>query len=173
MGVFMMYFNFLQDRIVDWVLDDEGEFNWSNVRNKFIRINTLSTNEIAKQEERLTVLGYHFPKELKAFWSEIGCGYLCPDDFVDNGLERPNTVLDIYLNEGDWANIKLNCNIIDKNELPFFLINDLDYITIGLEEGVNLGKIYRFGEEIAPTLTDFVQQLLQDATYYNRLLAIV
>lgn len=158
---------------MDWTFDDEGELNWSTVQNKFVRINTLSLNEITMQEKRLAVLGYHFPEELKAFWSEIGCGYLCANNLVDNGLEPPNIVLDIYLNEGDWADVKLNCNIIDKNELPFFIINDSNYITIGLEEGVNLGKIYLLGEEIAPTLTDFIRQLLQDTTYYNKLLPTV
>ena len=167
-----MYFSFLQDRIIDWNLDDEI-FSWGNAQDKFVRIGTLCLDEISSQEERLSAFGYSFPAELKAFWSEIGCGYLCPNELVDNGLERPNTVMDIYLNEGDWANVKVNCNIYDQNELPFFIISDLDYITIGLEEGVNLGKIYRFGEEIAPNLTDFIQHIMNDATYYNQLVATI
>ena len=42
----------------------------------------------------------------------------------------------------------------------------LDYITIGLEEGVNLGKIYCLGQEIAPNLIVFIQKLLENPTYY-------
>lgn len=168
-----MYFNFLKDRIIKGSFDDEMAFNWNNATGKFVLINTLSLDEIAKQEERLTAFGYHFPSELKAFWSEIGCGYLSSNDYAYNGLEDPHAVLDIYLNEGDWANINWGCNIFAQNELPFFIINDSDYITIGLEEGVNQGKIYRLGEEIAPNLTDFMQHILQNDCYYNQLTAII
>jgi len=168
-----MHFSFLEEKIVDWILNDEQEFNWENAKDKFLRVNTLSLDEISQQEKRLLSLGYQFPSELKTFWTEIGCGYLYPNDFVDNGLERPKTILDIYLNEGEWANVKIDCNIIDKSELPFFLICDLDYITIGIEEGKNLGKIYRFGVEIAPNLTDFIQHIMQDVTYYNKLLTAI
>ena len=52
------------------------------------------------------------------------------------------------------------------NELPFLLTTNLDYITIGLEEGVNLGKVYYFGVEIAPNLSVFIQRLLENPTYY-------
>lgn len=167
-----MYFSFLQERIIDLELDEQI-FSWGNAQDKFVKVNSITLDEIIHAETRLMTLGYHFPDELKAFWTEVGCGYLCPNEFVDNGLERPDTVLDIYLNEGDWANVKVNCNIYDKNELPFFIIQDLDYITIGLEEGVNLGKIYRFGEEIAPSLSDFIQRILKNTTYYNQLIATV
>ena len=164
-----MYFSFLENQVIDWQSEDDKQFGWGNVSDKFIRTNTVSENDIKMQEVRLASLGYHFPEELKAFWLELGCGYLCPNDKVDNGLQSPNTTLDIYFREGDWSKIKLACDIFDQNELPFFLIGNFNYITIGLEEGVNLGKIYRLGEEIAPSLTYFIEHLLQDSTYYTNL----
>ena len=168
-----MYFKFLKDQIISWNLDDETNVNWKNATDKFIRAFTLSDDDINCQEKRLLAFGYRFPNELKAFWSEIGCGYLCPNDNLDNGFEKPSTALDIYLSEGDWANVKLSCNLFVQNELPFFQIGHLDYITIGLEEGVNLGKIYRLGVEIAPSLVDFVKCILQNPSYYNKLVSSV
>lgn len=167
-----MYFDFLQDRVIYWQLEDEKSFDWKKVTDKFICTNTLSLHTIEEQEERLLAFGYSFPAELKAFWSELGCGYLCSSAEVDNGLEHPRTVLDIYFSEGNWSEVKLPCNLFCENELPFFNIKDLDYITIGLQPGVNLGKIYRFGEEIAPNLTSFIELLLKNNTYYKELAAL-
>lgn len=161
-----MYFNFLKNRIVDWQLEEEDHINWHIASNQFLRSSIPPVSEISIQEERLKKLGYHFPLELKNFWEEIGCGYLCPNDSVDNGLEEPSTILDIYFREGDWADVKLICDIIDQNELPFFRISDLCYLTIGLEEGSNLGKIYYCGDEIASSLVDFIERILLNPTYY-------
>lgn len=164
-----MYFNFLKDRIIDWQLEEEDHINWHNASTQFIRSTMPSIPEICKQEARLKALGYNFPLELKAFWNEIGCGYLCPNDTVDNGLEEPNTILDIYFQEGEWATVKFTCDILAQNELPFFRVSDLSYLTIGIEEGINLGRIYYLGEEIAPNLVDFVELILRNSTYYHTL----
>ena len=114
----------------------------------------------------MAAIGYHLPNELKAFWNEVGCGYFSGHELVNNGLEQPSTDLDIYFCEGDWKTIKSRCNLLMPNELPFLLTTNLDYITIGLEEGVNLGKVYYFGVEIAPNLSVFIQRLLENPTYY-------
>ena len=161
-----MYFSFLQDQIIEWQPEEPSLFNWCNIKNHFIRISTPSSEEIEHAEARLAAIGYHFPNELKAFWNEVGCGYFSGHELVNNGLEQPNTDLDIYFCEGDWKTIKSHCNLLMPNELPFLLTTNLDYITIGLEEGVNLGKVYYFGEEIAPNLTVFIQRLLENPTYY-------
>ena len=166
-----MYFNFLKNRIVDWQFEEEDHINWHTASNQFLRSSMISLDEIFKQEERLKNLGYSFPEQLKCFWSEIGCGYLCPNDNVDSGLEEPSTILDIYFREGEWANVKLMCDIIDQNELPFFRISDLCYLTIGLQEGFNLGKIYHCGDEIASSLLDFIEHILINPTYYLDLYA--
>ena len=167
--MFAMYFYFLKDQIINGSCENEETFNWNSANGKFVLIHTLSPEEIAHQEERLTAFGYHFPTELKAFWQEIGCGYLSPNDCIDNGLEEPHTALDIYFHEGDWADINLSCNIFAQNELPFLIINNSNYITIGLEEGVNQGKIYYLGEEIAPNLTYFIQQILKTVQWVHLL----
>lgn len=164
--MFIVYFNFLQDQIIEWQPESTNSFNWCNIKNNFIRISIPTFEEIDNAELRLATIGYHLPNELKAFWREVGCGYFSAHELVNNGLEQPKTDLDIYFCEGDWTNIKLNCNLLMPNELPFLLTNNLDYITIGLEEGVNLGKIYRFGEEIAPNLIVFIQRLLENPAYY-------
>lgn len=164
--MFIVYFSFLKDQIIEWQPEDTKSFNWSNIKNNFIRISTPTFEDINTAEARLATIGYHLPNELKAFWREVGCGYFSAHDLVNNGLEHPKTDLDIYFCEGDWTNIKLNCNLLMPNELPFLLTSNLDYITIGLEEGVNLGRICRFGEEIAPNLIVFIQKLLENPTYY-------
>lgn len=162
----MMYFNFLEDHIIDWQLEEEDHVNWRNASSQFIRSSVPSAAEISKQEKRLKAQGYNFPEELKMFWSEIGCGYLCPNDSVDNGLEEPATILDIYFREGEWSDVKFACDIIDKNELAFFRTCDLSYLTIGLEEGINLGKVYYCGDEIATNLIDFTKRILLNPIYY-------
>lgn len=166
MGGVMMYFDFLKDHVVNCHLGDEEAINWSASTHSFIRSSLPSQAEIAQQEARLQEVGYEFPELLKAFWTEIGCGYLCTTESSDHALQEPNTALDLYFHEGDWSHIKLTCDILDKNELPFFRINDFRYLTIGLEEGVNLGKIYCCGEEIASNLIEFVEKLLFNPTCY-------
>lgn len=162
----MVYFSFLKNHIIDWQLEEEDHINWQTASKQFLRSSLPSTAEISKQEERLKPLGYRFPLELKNFWMEIGCGYLCPNDRVDNGLEEPTTILDIYFREGEWSEVKFICDIIGQNELPFFRTCDLGYLTIGLEEGNNLGKIYYCGDEIASSLIDFAERILLNPTYY-------
>lgn len=161
-----MYFDLLKDHVIDWQFEDDDIINWGNIDHHFLRSSRPSLTEITEQEKRLQPFGYCFPDELKAFWQEVGCGYLCSTDYLDNGFEEPKTTLDIYLLEGDWSDVKLNCDIIAENELPFFRINNLNYLTIGLQKDVNLGKIYRSGEEIAPSLTVFVKSIMQNPLYY-------
>lgn len=165
----MMYFDFLKDHIVNWQAEEEDIINWSMATHSFIRSVLPTMEEISEQEVRLQQAGYNFPEMLKVFWREIGCGYLCSTEMLDNGLEEPSTILDIYFQEGDWRSVKLACDLLNTNELPFFHIGSLSYLTIGLEEGVNLGKIYRCGEEIAPNLISFVKCLLHNPTYYAEL----
>lgn len=162
----MMYFNFLKDHVVNCQLGDEEMINWGAATHAFVRSFLPSQSEIAEQEARLQEVGYHFPKLLKAFWTEIGCGYLCATESLDHALQDPCTALDIYFHEGDWTSIKLTCDILAQNELPFFRINDFRYFTIGLEEGVNLGKIYCCGDEIASDLIEFTEHLIHNPTYY-------
>lgn len=165
MGVFMMYFDFLEDHITDY--GDEEQFDWSLVSNRFVRSYSVSKDEIDQAEQRLLATNYHIPEELKAFWSEIGCGYLCSNFVVDNAIEAPNTMLDIYFSEGEWGEIKTSFNLLVPNELPFLRTNVFNYITIGLEENYNLGKIYLNGEEIAPNLPTFIKEMLKNPIYYR------
>lgn len=167
MGRLVMYFDFLKDRIIDCQLGEEP-LNWNTATNKFVLSKKTSRQEISEQERRLNLSGFHFPEELKNFWDEIGCGYICTNYFADNGVLDPKTAVDIYLSEGDWPSIKTALNLIEPNELPFLRIKGFDWLTIGLEAGVNLGKIYRYGEEIAPDLTTFIQLLLADPVYYQK-----
>lgn len=167
-GVFVMFCNLLKDHILDWCAEEDS-INWEATTHLFLRSTIPSLSEITTQEARLKEVGYTFPPELKAFWQEIGCGYLCSNEMLDNGLEEPHTILDIYFQEGDWQHVHFTCDILANNELPFFRVNSLNYLTIGLEPGVNLGKIYCCGEEIAPSLTAFVEHLLQDTNYYTNL----
>lgn len=160
-----MYFDFVKDYVIDWHLEDDT-INWSHLNHSFLRTSMPSLAEITEQEKRLKHIGYEFPAELKNFWTEIGCGYLCSIDRLDNGLEEPKTILDIYFQEGDWTDIGCNCDIIAENELPFFRTNNLSYLTIGLEKGINFGKVYKSGEEIASTLTDFIKSLMKNPAYY-------
>lgn len=160
-----MYFDFVKDCIIDWHLEDDA-INWGNMTHSFLRSSIPSSTDITEQEKRLASVGYEFPEELKHFWAEIGCGYLYSTDCLDNGVEEPKTILDIYFQEGDWADVSCHCDIFAANELPFFRISNLNYLTIGLEKGANLGKIYKSGEEIAPSLTDFIKSLMQNPLYY-------
>lgn len=163
----MMYFDFLKDHMIDCTKEKEPYFNWNTVDRLFVRYRILSLSEINQQEQRLSVVGYQFPEALKQFWSEIGCGYLCSNPLADNVLEDPKSLLDIYFSEGEWAQVKTSFNLFDANELPFFRTVSFNYLTIGLEEGYNLGKIYYNGIEIAPDLSTFISSLLKEPTYYQ------
>lgn len=167
LGVLTMKYDFLRQHMID-LSNGERTLSWEGTKGNFIRAVKVNQTEIDSQEARLLETGFTFPKDLKEFWTEIGCGYVSPTDALDNALETPTNILDFYFNVGDWSDLKIACDFFDHDELPFFFISGLDYITIGLKEGTNLGKIYRFGQEIAPSLSDFLQCILNDATFFNQ-----
>lgn len=162
-----MYLDFLQDHIVSY---SNEQFDWNTATDKFICFIKLTSQDIDAAEQRLASVGYHFPNELKQFWSELGCGYLCSNFLADNVIEDPTALLDIYFSEGEWSKLKTTLNLYDANELPFLRTTNFNYITIGLEAGKNLGKIYFNGVEIAPSLPEFIQSLLKNPIYYQTLL---
>lgn len=169
MGVFKMYFDFLKDSITDWEDEETQPFNWNDAPSCFVRTLKLASETIRSQEARLAVTGYTFPDQLKAFWTEIGCGYLCSNFLADNGIEEPKAVLDIYFSEGEWGKVKTSFNLLSQDELPFFRTSDFNYITIGLDPCSNLGKIYLNGDEIAESLSDFIKAMLENPLYYQEL----
>ena len=168
-GVFRMYYDFLQRHTI---ICDEGQyvcFNWNNAMNKFLCYTTVSPTEIALAKERLNSVGYELPEDLERFWSEVGCGYLCSNFLADNVLEGPQALLDIYFSEGEWSTLKKQIQLFDENELPFLRTSNFNYITIGIENGVNMGRIYFNGLEIAASLSEFINRLLENPIYYQEL----
>lgn len=172
LGVLTMKYEFLKEHMID-LCNGDKHINWAGTKGNFIRAVRISQDEIDTQEARLLETGFSFPEDLKAFWTEIGCGYISPTDTLDNALETPTNILDFYFNVGDWSDLKIACDFFNTDELPFFFISGLDYITIGLKEGTNLGKIYRFGQEIAPSLSDFLQCILNDSSFCNQCIETV
>jgi len=166
-GVYMMYFDFLQDHIMSY---SNEKFNWNNATDKFICFIKLTSQDIDAAEQRLETTGYQFPTELKNFWYEMGCGYLCSNFLADNVFEDPKALLDIYFSEGEWSKLKTTLNFYEANEFPFLRTTNFNYITIGLEAGNNLGKIYLNGIEIAGSLSEFIQHLLNNPIFYQTLL---
>ena len=162
-----MYFDFLQDHIISY---SNEQFNWNTATDKFVCFIRPTSQDINAAEQRLQAAGYHFPADLKSFWSELGCGYLCPNFLADNVIEDPTALLDIYFSEGEWSELKTTLNLYEANELPFLRTTNFNYITIGLEAGNNLGKIYLNGVEIAASLSEFNQHLLNNPIYYQTLL---
>jgi antitoxin YxxD len=129
----------------------------------------VSQGDVLEAEARL---GRVFPDELKAFFKEIGCG------FLKAGLpERSRTrfnYLNRFLDPREIADVSSG---IDEdltpsegfaaNELPFFEIADQLYLVFRSSGDRPNAICWSLGREIAPDLAEFVRQLTIDPRFYH------
>ncbi len=148
--------------IIDW---NDDCINWDNVYDTFIRVESITLEDLdAIENSFYESTGFTFPTGLANFWLLMGGGFLCPTRNFDNAVQTPQSALDIYFGQGKWKNFNHILDILPPNELPFFRSKNLDFYTIGLEEGVNRGKIYLFGEKVADSVREFVDMIAKQSS---------
>lgn len=129
--------------------------------------------EIIESEKRL---GFEFPQALKAFWRNIGYGYLESTDpklgklTMDhhNKIIRPKEIADILLlKEESGLILPEAVEYMDPDEMPFFEIGDMSSFLYMKPLSSNPNAVWGYGEIIEEDFEKFIWRLYYESpTYY-------
>lgn len=118
-------------------------------------------------------VGVQFPNQLRAFFSEIGCGFLKASqtdsartefNYINRFLD-PNEVAELYLGVNEDLSPSEG---FDDGELPFFEIGDQLYLVVR-RDGDNDNQVcWPLGEVICDDLVTFVSKLVHDPRFYHK-----
>ena len=136
----------------------------------FVRIDTsiyekINDGSIEMAEKEM---GFKFPKELVDFYNEVGCGFVGGSGMNNNRLMGPISVCDFRLRQYDYE-FYPDINAYDEyeeNKLIFFEQNLSSLISIGIEGNAE-SKIYYYDIEIASSLKEFLEKMIEDETYFS------
>ena len=137
----------------------------SNPLNQFY---PLTRDKIKKSEAKLGIM---FPKLLREFYLEIGYGFIGSEVGNINRIMDPESVLDFRLRQNDfefYPDIEIY-NEFEEDKMIFFEANESTLISIGFGSD-NSGKIYYYDEEISKNLSEFLEKLSEDDTFYYNFL---
>lgn len=135
----------------------------SNPLNQFY---PLTRDKIKKSEARLGIM---FPKLLRDFYLEIGYGFIGSKVGNINRIMDPVSVLDFRLRQNDfefYTDIKIY-DEFEEDKMIFFEANESALISIGFGSG-NSGKIYYYDVEISKNLSEFLEKLSENDTFYYK-----
>jgi hypothetical protein len=129
----------------------------------------VDPKDIDEAEKRL---GFKLPSQLRAFYEQIGCGFLrLPPNADDsrrlNYINRfldPDEVATLYLGEDEDFDPS---DGFDSTELPFFEVGDGLYIVIKMSGDDSNRVCWPSGEEISPDLVTFTRHLVEDPRFYH------
>lgn len=149
-------FEYLKKYVVD------KEFEGSENKHVFYKV---GKEDIKKAEEKMLV---EFPKELVAFYEEIGYGFFYDEDecFIDV-LMKPQDVTDFRCGNGDYFYSEER-EVLLPEDMVFFEVDSNCHIYIKMS-GENKGKIYLGHKEIAENFESFVMNLNEKSNYFFRL----
>lgn len=119
----------------------------------------LEEEDIKDAEERL---GYSFPPILRAFYCEVGYGFIKENPSFINRIMAPDDVAD-FMCEEEYQYV--DKSIYSENEMIFFHIADEDFLTIEML-GDNSGAVKYFDEIIAVDLIDFINKMMVNPNYF-------
>ena len=128
----------------------------------------LTRDKIKESESKLGIM---FPKLLREFYLEIGYGFIGSKVGNINRIMDPASVLDFRLRQNDfefYPDIEIY-DEFEKDKIVFFEANESAPISIGFGSD-NSGKIYYYDEEISKNLTEFLEKLSEDDTFYYNFL---
>ena len=128
----------------------------------------LTRDKIKESESKLGII---FPKLLREFYLEIGYGVIGSEVGNINRIMDPESVLDFRLRQNDfefYPDIEIY-DEFEKDKMIFFEANESVLISIGFGSD-NSGKIYYYDEEISKNLTEFLEKLSEDDTFYYNFL---
>lgn len=126
----------------------------------------LTKDEIKNSESKLGIV---FPQLLRDFYLEIGYGFIGSEVGNINRIMDPESVLDFRLRQNDFE-FYPDIEIYDKFEedkIIFFEASESALISIGFGSD-NSGKIYYYDVEISKNLTEFLEKLSENDTFYYK-----
>ena len=135
----------------------------SNPLNQFY---PLTRDKIKKSESKLGIM---FPKLLRDFYLEIGYGFIESKVGNINRIMEPESVLDFRLRQNDfefYPDIEIY-DEFEEDKMIFFEANESALISIGFGSD-NSGKIYYYDVEIAKNLSEFLEKLSENDTFYYK-----
>lgn len=152
--------------LTDIMRDGEVEPEYPNVRFP------VAVEEVESAERRIEI---QFPEQLRAFFSEIGCGFLKASQAETSGTDfnhinrflDPDEIADLFLGEDEGL---LPSEGFDDGELPFFEIGDQLYLVIRVSDNGYGQVCWPFGDVVCNDLVAFVTELAIDPGFYNELI---
>lgn len=137
-------------QIIEWSRD-----------NKFYPVTEKAVSEAEE------ALGMSFPKELKDFYQQIGCGFFNGSKYNANRLMGPYSVRDFRLRQNDfefYPDIDVYDDFED-NKLIFFETNESALLSIELGDKEK-SKIYYYDTIVADSLEEFIIKVQENDKYY-------
>lgn len=126
----------------------------------------LTRDKIEKSESKLGIM---FPKLLRDFYLEIGYGFIGSKVGNINRIMDPESVLDFRLRQNDfefYPDIEIY-DEFEEDKMIFFEANESALISIGFGSD-NSGKIYYYDVEISKNLSEFLEKLSENDTFYYK-----
>jgi hypothetical protein len=145
---------------VEGTMINKQMINWEK-NNSFYPV---TEDEILRTEEKL---GINFPKELKAFYLEIGYGFIEGSEYNINRVMDPFSVRDFRLRTGAfefYPEIDLYDHFED-GKLIFFESDESALLSIELG-GSEKNKIFYYNMPIADSLEEFITKVQENDNYF-------
>ena len=130
------------------------------------QLHPLTKDEIKNTESKLGII---FPKLLREFYLEIGYGFIGSEVGNINRIMDPESVLDFRLRQNDfefYPDIEIY-DEFEEDKMIFFEANESALISIGFGSD-NSGKIYYYDVEISKNLSEFLEKLSENDTFYYK-----
>lgn len=156
----MANYDFLKEYIVPKRTEVPG------AKHKFYPVKKEAIDEAEKR------MGMKFPKELRAFYEQIGYGFMCKDgkNIFINRLMDPHSVADLRIGEGIYEGYDILLDELEEDPhlFPFFEVGDDCYIFLDLSRKTSNGNhpVIYTGIQIADSLEEFLRKLDAKENYY-------
>ncbi|MCY7893949.1 SMI1/KNR4 family protein [Bacillus vallismortis] len=141
------------------------EFIKTNHENSFYPVTENKIKEVEKE------LDLKIPKELVAFYKEVGYGFIKGSEFNINRIMGPYSVRDFRLRVNDYEfypDIEIY-EEFENNKLIFFEGSESALMSIELNEN-NKNPVYYYDIQIATSLEEFLKKIVGNDNYYFELL---
>lgn len=130
------------------------------LNDKDVRLYDVTSEEIKNAEERM---GFLFPESLKAFYCEVGYGFIKTSPNFINRIMSPSDIADFICESEEYEYV--DKSIYNEDELVFMHIADEDFLTIEYKDNME-GAIKYFGEKIANSFIEFLEKMIEAPNYY-------
>ncbi|MCY8423902.1 SMI1/KNR4 family protein [Bacillus vallismortis] len=141
------------------------EFIKTNHENSFYPVTENKIKEVEKE------LDLKIPKELVAFYKEVGYGFIKGSEFNINRIMGPYSVRDFRLRVNDYEfypDIEIY-EEFENNKLIFFEGSESALMSLELNEN-NKNPVYYYDIQIATSLEEFLKKIEGNDNYYFELL---